>query len=108
MIAKIKYWFLVVSVVTALAIPENDNSRISIGRELIRQKRDLIGWNRTQNTVNQYLRHKTAKDDKKAYANHYKQTIMEMDKEKRQKLQKELKKAITMIRKRRKRKNRSH
>ena len=105
MITKIKYWLLLVSLITVSTFAQNDDEPVSIGRELVRRKRDLIGWNRTQNTLHQYLRYKNDGDDKKTYANQYKQVIMEMDKEKKQKLAKELKKAI---RKKRNRKNRSH
>ena len=45
-------------------------------QNLIRRKRDLIGWNRTQNTVNQYVRHKT--DGKKRFGNQYLQKMMQM------------------------------
>ena len=74
---------------------------------MIRRKRDLIGWNRVQNTVNQFVRHKTAGDDEKTFTQQYKQLIMELHKSK-QDLGKELKKAIKMIRKRRKGKNLRH
>ena len=96
-----KFLILLVSVLSALNISQNEK------KELIRRKRDLIGWNRVQNTVNQFVRHKTAGDDEKTFTQQYKQIIMELHKSK-QDLGKELKKAIKMIRKRRKGKNLRH
>ena len=93
-----KLLILLVSILSALNISQNEKM------ELIRRKRDLIGWNRVQNTVNQFVRHKTAGDDGKTFTQQYKQIIMELHKSK-QDLGKELKKAIKMIRKRRKGKN---
>ena len=98
-----KFLVFLVSFIGALTIGQND--KIAIAEKLTRQKRDLIGWNRTQNTVNQYERHKTAGNDKKTYAKQYKHILMELHKGSQQELEKELKKAIRMIRKRRKRKN---
>ena len=95
-----KFWILLVSVLSALNISQNEK------KEMIRRKRDLIGWNRVQNTVNQFVRHKTAGDDE-TFTQQYKQIIMELHKSK-QDLGKELKKAIKMIRKRRKGKNLRH
>ena len=92
-----------ISFIGALTIGQND--KIAIAEKLTRQKRDLIGWNRTQNTVNQYGRHKTAGKDNKTYAKQYKQILMELHQRSLQDLGNQLKKAIKMIRKRRKIKN---
>ena len=100
-----KFLVFLVSFIGALIIGQND--KIAIAEKLTRQKRDLIGWNRTQNTVNQYGRHKTAGNDKKTYGKQYKHILMELHKGSQQELEKELKKAIKMIRKRRKRKNKT-
>ena len=97
-----KFLAFLVSATSVLAIGQNDN--IPIAGKLTRQKRDLIGWNRTQNTVNQYARHKTGKD-KKTYAKQYKQILMELHQRSLQDLGNELKKPIKMILKRRKIKN---
>ena len=98
-----KFLVFLVSFIGALTIGQND--KIAIAEKLTRQKRDLIGWNRTQNTVNQYGRHKTAGNDKKTYAKQYKQILMDMHQRSLQDLGNQLKKAIKMIRKRRKIKN---
>ena len=98
-----KFLALLVSATSVLAIGQNDN--IPLAEKLTRQKRDLIGWNRTQNTVNQYARHKNVGKDQKTYAKQYKQILMELHQRSLQDLGNELKKAIKMIRKRRKIKN---
>ena len=98
-----KFWFFLISAFYALATSQNGN--ISIAQKLKRQKRDLIGWNRTQNLVNQYTRHKTAGEDKKTFAKQYKQSIMKLHKGTKQGLEKKLQKAMKIIRKRRKRRN---
>ena len=98
-----KFLLFLVSTLSALTIGQN--GIISIAHELTRQKRDLIGWNRTQNTVNQYSRHKTANNDKKTFAKQYQQILKEMHKGSQQELEKKFKKAMKMIRKRRNRKN---
>ena len=85
---KMKFLVFLVSFIGALTIGQND--KIAIAEKLTRQKRDLIGWNRTQNTVNQYGRHKTAGNDNKTYAKQYKHILMELQ-------EKELQKAIRMI-----------
>ena len=94
---------ILVSATSVLAIGQNDN--ISIAEKLTRQKRDLIGWNRTKNTVNKYARHNNVGKDKKTYAKQYKQILMDMHQRSLQDLGNQLKKAIKMIRKRRKIKN---
>ena len=83
-----KFLVFLVSFIGALTIGQND--KIAIAEKLTRQKRDLIGWNRTQNTVNQYGRHKTAGNDNKTYSKQYKHILMELQ-------EKELQKAIRMI-----------
>ena len=65
-------------------------------QQLLRQKRDLIGWNRAHNTVHQYGRHKTA-GDSMSYVKQYKKFIMKLNPENRQ----ELRKALKTIRQRR-------
>ena len=98
-----KFLAILVSATSVLSIGQYDN--ISIAEKLTRQKRDLIGWNRTQNTVNQYARNKYVGKDKKTYAKQYKQILMELHQRSLLDLENELKKAIKMIRKRRKIKN---
>ena len=100
---KMKFWFFLISTFHALATSPNGD--FSIAQELKRQKRDLIGWNRTQNLVNQYTRNKTAGGDKKTFAKQYKQSLMKLHKGTKQELEKKLQKAMKMIRKRRKRRN---
>ena len=68
-----------------------------IGQQLLRQKRDLIGWNRAHNTVHQYGRHKTAGDDFMPYVKQYKKFMMKLNPKNRQ----ELRKALKTIRQRR-------
>ena len=100
-----KFLVFLVSVISAISLNDQVCPDQEITNQLlIGQKRDLIGWNRTQNTVNQYARHKTGKD-KKTYAKQYKQILMELHQRSLQDLGNELKKAIKMIRKRRKIKN---
>ena len=65
-------------------------------QQLLRQKRDLIGWNRAHNTVHQYGRHKTA-GDAMSYVKQYKKFMMKLNPENRQ----ELRKALKTIRQRR-------
>ena len=86
-----KFWILLVSVLSALNISQNEK------KELIRRKRDLIGWNRVQNTVNQFVRHKTAGDDFMPYVKQYKKFMMNLNPENRQ----ELRQALKTIRQRR-------
>ena len=93
---KMIFLFLLLSGASAIF----QTGYFSIGQDLIRRKRDLIGWNRTQNTVNQYVRHKT--DDKKRLGNQYIQKMMQMNKEQRHGLDKQFRKAIKMIQKMRK------
>ena len=98
-----KFWFFLISAFHALVTSQNGN--IFIAQKLKRQKRDLIGWNRTQNLINQYTRHKTAGEDKNTFAKQYQQSLMKLHKGTKQDLEKKLQEAMKMIRKRRKRRN---
>ena len=80
----------------AFSIQADRNNDQYIEQKLLRQKRDLIGWNRAQNTVNQYKRRKTAGDDSLPYVEQFKKFMMKLNSKKKQ----EIKKALDTIRKR--------
>ena len=101
-----KFLVFLVSVLSAFSLNDQVCPDHEITNQLlIRQKRDLIGWNRTQNRMLQFARHKAVGDDEKTYAKQYKQNLKQLHKLNKQALEKALKKAIKMIRKRRKNKN---
>ena len=88
-------FIIFIALTNASTLQQDGNNYIA--RQLVRTKRDLIGWNRAHNTVHQYGRHKTAGDDFMPYVKQYKNFMLKLNPENR----KELRKALKTIRQRR-------